>query len=611
MHSVSPCLREYLQTYLTRRPVMRLLLMCTAIVLLVVLSATEGMSHAAEGILSVAEPTEAALRVAFGEVRHRREGGDTQPLALLLPPGTYQLAETVRLDAAVVGEGLTVFAEPGTSATLSGARPLVSSSRDAEGNWRYRLPPGWDQHGMPRVMLVDELLQPAARSPNEGFFRIQQTLPDRRSGFRYDPRDIPPPLPLNGHVCDLVFLHDWSISRLPVSAIDPGTAVLRTTGPIGPGAAHFAIDHFERQPRYALEGHRSFADRAGEWYLDLSTQELVVVGEATSSSPPAVALPLLEHLIVAQGTDDAPLRNLELHNLSFTGTRFPMPPGGLACIQATHHEPRAAEGGVLDATWQILSAAVEISRGEGCLVRECTFTSLGNSALTVGSRTRNCRVEDCRIEHVGGNGVNLGEGSARRVDGHPWYAMAPAQVASDNSITGCSVSHCGRVLFGSVGIWGGFQREVEIVGNEVFACPYTGISLGWVWNPKITPAHGNRIAENHIHEVMQIMNDGGGIYILGRQGGSVIEDNTIEDVTINVGSAESNGIFMDQGTTGWTVRNNTFRRIARSPLRFHQAGHNTVTGNRWELATPDTPPVRFNNTRERNITIRNNSVLAE
>lgn len=84
----------------------------------------------------------------------------------------------------------------------------------------------------------------------------------------------------------------------------------------------------------------------------------------------------------------------------------------------------------------------------------------------------------------------------------------------------------------------------------------------------------------------------------------------IEDVQINLGRAESNGLFLDEGTTGWTVRHNTFRNIARSPVRFHKAGENLVTNNAWELATPDTPPVRFNNTPEENITIEGNRVLS-
>ena len=68
-------------------------------------------------------------------------------------------------------------------------------------------------------------------------------------------------------------------------------------------------------------------------------------------------------------------------------------------------------------------------------------------------------------------------------------------------------------------------------------------------------------------------------------------------------------MFLDEGTTGFTLQGNTFRRIDRSPLRFHKAGENRVADNTWELATPETPAVRFNNTPQDRIHIEENTVV--
>ncbi|TWT55856.1 hypothetical protein KOR42_26670 [Thalassoglobus neptunius] len=130
-----------------------------------------------------------------------------------------------------------------------------------------------------------------------------------------------------------------------------------------------------------------------------------------------------------------------------------------------------------------------------------------------------------------------------------------------------------------------------------------------MWNDSETPAAANVIRNNRIAFVMQTLSDGGGIYTLGRQPDSFLEGNNIHDVPLNAGRAESNGMFLDEGTTGFTIRGNTIRRIDRSPIRFHKSGKNKVVNNRWELATPETPPVRFNNTPESNITIEANEVL--
>jgi parallel beta-helix repeat protein len=92
------------------------------------------------------------------------------------------------------------------------------------------------------------------------------------------------------------------------------------------------------------------------------------------------------------------------------------------------------------------------------------------------------------------------------------------------------------------------------------------------------------IRDNQIHHVMQTLSDGGGIYTLGRQPGTVLSGNVIHDIQINSGRAESNGIFMDEGSTDIRVENNTFYGIARAGIRYNEAGKNTVANNRLDGA---------------------------
>ena len=487
---------------------------------------------------------------------------------------------------------------------------LSAVSRDRRQRWHYKLPKDWKEFGTPRVIVIDGQLRRAARHPNDGFLRIEQALPDRRSGFVVSAGDLPDRFNVKAAPCDLVFLHDWSSSRLPVASYDPKRRELRTVGPIGCAAAHYAIDHFEEHPRYWLEGHPDFADRPGEWFVDADRGEIVLIAAHADDEPPTVVLPRLTQLLVASGTAEKPLRNLVLRGIEFTATRFPMPPGGLAGAQATMHEPRDADGNRTSGGRRMLLAAVHLERAEQCSVIDCRFRDLGATALSLAGRTRWCLVRRCRIERVGGNGINLGEDHVRRVAGKVWYQGAPDQIPSHNRVEGSEISFCGEMLPGAVAIWAGLQQQLVVVGNFVHDTPYTGISLGWVWNASPTPAGNNAIRENRIEFVMQLLSDGGGIYTLGRQPGSVIEKNRISDVPANAGRAESNGMFLDQGTTGFVIRNNTIRRVDRSPLRFHRAGKNEVIGNRWELATPQTPAVRFNATAQENIAIGDNVVLS-
>ena len=83
---------------------------------------------------------------------------------------------------------------------------------------------------------------------------------------------------------------------------------------------------------------------------------------------------------------------------------------------------------------------------------------------------------------------------------------------------------------------------------------------------------------------------------------------TIYGIAPNAGRAESNGMFLDQGSSELLIEGNTIYGVARSPLRFHQAGENTVRGNRLFVAAEGVPAVRYNNTPESNIKLENNAV---
>ena len=94
--------------------------------------------------------------------------------------------------------------------------------------------------------------------------------------------------------------------------------------------------------------------------------------------------------------------------------------------------------------------------------------------------------------------------------------------------------------------------------------------------------------------------DGGGIYILGLQSDSVIEGNIIHGIPRASGRAESNGMFLDEGTTGFTIKDNVIYNTEQSSLRFHRAGKNIVRDN--ILSNREgVPIIRYNNTPEENI----------
>ncbi len=554
-------------------------------------------------VFTVTQSEASSVSARLSDLAQFRNGGNDEPVIIEFPDGIYRLQQTIQLTPELVGKGLTLHAQNAGQVVISGGRPLPAGKRDGQ-YWRVKLPDDWNRFGKPRFLVVDGALTAAARHPNQGYLRIETSLPDRRSGFVAAAGDIPDV----AAGFDLVLLHDWSSSRLPVASFTSETRTLRTIGPIGCQAEHYAIDHFEKQPRYWLEGHQAFADVPGEWFVDAAAGEIVLLAAERPQACPQVVLPWLDQLLVATGSDK-PIGNLAIQGITFTESRFNMPVGGYAGAQATMHEPRDEHGVRTTKHRAFVDAAVKIEHAVGCRLSNCDFQALGGSGLWIGGRTKNCQVFRSRFTDIGGNGLNLGEDNSRRVDARSWYQSAPQQVPTANGVQQCKFSHCGQFLPGAVAIWAALHHKLEIADNHIHDCPYTGISLGWIWNDSPSPAAENVIRNNRIEFVMQVLSDGGGIYTLGRQTDSLITGNDISDVPLNAGRAESNGMFLDQGTTGLTIRDNTIRRVDKSPLRFHQAGKNLVRDNRWELAGPKTPPVRFNNTPESNITLEANEVL--
>jgi len=203
----------------------------------------------------------------------------------------------------------------------------------------------------------------------------------------------------------------------------------------------------------------------------------------------------------------------------------------------------------------------------------------------------------------------IGEGRDRLVEGAPWWKSKPEQVATGNRVENCIISETGQQFFGAVGIWSGLTARTLIKNNQISDLPYTGISAGWHWSTEPTPCREVQIVGNHIHHIMKVLSDGGGIYILGLQPGGEITGNRIHHVDINAGRAESNGMFLDEGCTDFTVANNLIYNIAKSPLRFHRATTNLVQDNVL-VCGEGIPPVRYNRTDEKDIKMKGNQILS-
>lgn len=526
------------------------------------------------------DPPPLRIAVSPGEdftlSRAVREAHDTtQPVEITLAPGTYPPLDIDR----TFPRPVTIRAADIDDPPVLSAGTRITGWKNLDGTWQASL----DQR-MVVALWVNDQVRPRARKPDRDTWRIDAAAPDRRSGFSWK-ADTPVPTIRDLDHLDVVFYHDWSISRVPVEALDHGQRQLVTRFPIGPHAPHYDIDHFEKHPRWFLEGAYDLMDRPGEWHFDRRRRQLSYLAKpGEDRGETAVIVPASGHALVVRGTPDEPVTGLTFRHVRFAHAAWSPQGGRYAAGQASFHEDGQSH------TRTAVTAAVILDHARGIRFEACTFGPSSGTGLWVRSGCEDVTVRGCTFSELGGNGLMIGE------PGNPEHLTR--EVLLEES----TVTRCGQRFFGAVGVWIGMAADCAIRRNHLLDLPYTGVSVGWRWNPKPSPCGGHRIEENHIHHVMQVLSDGGGIYTLGRQPGTVLAHNHIHHVAVNAGRAESNGIFMDEGTTDLRVEGNHIHDITRSPIRFHKAGRNTLRGNRLEPA-PGIPALRFNNTPEENIVV--------
>ncbi len=548
----------------------------------------------------------ATLARARDAIRSRIKSGHHSPTLVLLAEGTYTLTEPITFgpqDSMPDGSRVTYAARPGESVFISGGRRITGWRVETNGTWTATLPGAREGRWVFRQLFVDGERRPRARHPNTDYLRVNAVGKDRRTNFTFHDGDLPPLPSWLG--AELVFLHDWSISRVPIESVVQSNLTLTTAVNVGPVAKHYAMDHYEKHPRYFIENMWAFLDAPGEWFLDTSAGVLhyrPMPGEDPNTIH-AVA-PVATSLLTLEGDSatGSKVRNLTFRDVVFAHTAWPFP-GRYAAGQAAFHEEFEPTGGLRVP----LPAAIQLTFADGIRFESCDLSRCGASGLWIGAASSSNVVSRCHIHDIGGNGIMIGEDNNRRVDGKTWWRAAPAQAATGNVVEDCLVERCGRQFFGAVGIWSGMTRRTMIRNNEIRNLPYTGVSLGWIWNLTPSICGGNVVEANHIHDILKVLSDGGGIYTLGRQPGTVLTRNLIHGVSANRGRAESNGMFLDQGTADIEISGNVIHDTMKSPLRFHQAGTNLVSGN--ILVTPGgIPHIRYNRTPESNIVQRANVV---
>ena len=519
---------------------------------------------------SAARPFRTVAR-AQRAARGLRSSGLSGPLTVWLHEGVYELAAPLAFDASDSGgqSGPTTYAAaPGEDVVLSGGRRLCGWRQVEPGLWQVALPEVAAGLWRFRHLTVDGRRARRARWPDQGVARVT-AVNEAVTELALSP--APPVGDLAGQGAELVVLENWSVTRGAVIASGgEQVAVATPMGWIGHGPATTA------SPGKAawIENARELLTEPGEWSLDHRTGELCYLarpGEDPSAHTVVVA-PRLEQLVRLVGARDAPVRRVRFEGVRFAHTSFPLPDDGYREIQAAHY------GTTLGAATFVQPVAFECRYAQDCALDRCTLTHLGASGVGFGAGCARCSLVRCELDDVGGTGVIVGwRRHAALAGGNEGGLDAdwsdPADAPRGVEVLDCEVRRCGQDSFGAVGVFVAFSADTRVAHNHVHDLPYTGISVGYRWNTTPTTQVRCVVEHNHIHGVMKVLADGGGVYTLGLQPGTVLRSNYIHDVRRSGtahGGAPNNGFFLDQGSKGFLLEGNVVRETSGEPVRFNQ-----------------------------------------
>lgn len=497
----------------------------------------------------------------------RKEGRLAVPTTVYVR-GVHRLREPLVFrseDSGTPPAPITYTAYPNERPLLSGGRSIAGWRRGPGDVWTADLPEVKAGRWYFRQLFVNGRRACRARSPNQGFLRVQG-LVDAKPGaewnqgvdrFRFKPGEIQAYRDL-GRVEAVVF-HSWNTSRLRIASVDAAKAIVTFTGP-----TIFRPLAWDPNQRYYLENAGELLDAPGEWYLDRQTGVLSywpLPGEDMAKAE-AIA-PLLGELVRFDGDPDAGkfVDQLRLVGLRLEHADWALPDQGYGDAQAAVTIP----------------AVISAKGARHCLLERCEVAHVGTYGVWLGRGCKENRVVQNHLHDLGAGGVRIGEAT-----------MPPSDVteSTGNVVTNNYIHDGGHVYAGAVGLWLAQSSHNEISHNEIHSFDYSGISVGWNWDSSPNRTSHNRIQQNHVHHVVRgVLSDAGGIYTLGVQTGTVIRGNVFHDIFPYLGSpAMAWGIYFDSGSSGMLVEDNVVYHTLTGGIMNTAHPGNIVRNNVFALS---------------------------
>lgn len=350
---------------------------------------------------------------------------------------------------------------------------------------------------------------------------------------------------------------------------------------------------------FYVENALELLDRHGEWYFNQSTREIFYYPQDHEDVGSMEAVvPVLERLLQVRGSSlSNKVRYLRFEGLVFEHAGWSRPnQEGFATVQAEWITKPSVTA--LEELEMTVPAAVHLHAAEHIVIKGNTFRHLGAAGLGLFFGVNESTVEGNVFYDISDAAVTVGTQRGALID-RPWEETPKNNIVSNNVIRNIGVEYWSAPAIGSY-----FQDNITIAHNDIADVPYSGI-VGGHWSGLDQPAGGRgmKVRNNKVKNHNLRSYDGGGFYYFGPSADSIVEGNYFARDE-NVYAYGPGEIYLDDTTTGFTVRNN----VVENPVHYwlflwiHTVRDNIVTHN--YTSSPEMLNAGTNNTVEDNTVVQ-------
>lgn len=528
-----------------------------------------------------------SLTTAQAVVRQTVAHGPARDVVVELAAGTYRLAAPLQFgpaDSGRDGHRVTWTAAPGAHPILSGAVRVTGWQRhDAAKNvWQAPVPAGMDS----RQLYIDGAEAPIAQTtPAEQHV----TFASAPGGYTTTPDWA---ATLQDEIGAAALAHiefaftggtgAWTETRCRIEAASGASVLMQqpcwtnTVGrPTFTQQSGSLPNLKPNTPPTRIENAYPFL-HPGQWFLDVERHVLDYIplpGQDVRRLD--VELPRLTSLVAGAGTLDDPVHDITFRGLQFSDATWldPSGPAGFADVQdnlrltgADPAHPQATctfgtpPGSCPFGSLTREPGNVEWSAAHDITFAGNTFTRLGAAGLVLEYGSQHNVVEGNVFTGIAGGGIILGN----TTDPHPADVGADdRELNAYNTVDNNLIQRIGTDYPSAAGITLFFTQHTRVVHNDLRDLPYTGITAGVVQGHVDNVAHpdnttnvnsDNTISGNLIHQFMQVLADGGAIYVEGHQGQTITNpDGTVDrSATIAHGLLAQGNVAFDGGHSNFT-----------------------------------------------------------